>query len=62
MRSKKDEARFEYLDKIAYEMFKEGRSITSIAKELGVKRQSLSKRLKEKYNIVVNPNGKKCKQ
>ena len=59
MRSKKDEARFEYLDKIAYEMFKEGRSITSIAKELGVKRQSLSKRLKEKYNIVVNPNGKK---
>lgn len=57
--SKKDVERFKELDLKAYKMFKEGMSIANIAKELGVKRQSLSKRLKEKYNIEVLPDGKK---
>lgn len=57
--SKTDVIRFEKLDAIAYEMFLDGYSFNYIAKELGVKRQSLSRRLKEKYDIVYNLYGKK---
>jgi len=47
------------LDPIAYERFKQGESITSIAKDFKMDRGRLSKRLKEKYNISILPNGKK---
>ena len=57
--SKKDIERFKELDEKAYHMFLEGMSLVQIGNILGVKRQSLSKRLKEKYNIEVMPNGKK---
>lgn len=58
--SKKDIEKFKELDEKAYNMFKEGMSLTYIANELNIKRQSLSKRLKEKYHIEVMPSGKKA--
>lgn len=57
--SKKDIERFKELDLKAFNMYNEGMSIATISKELGVKRQSLSKRLKEKYDLEILPNGKK---
>lgn len=57
--SKKDIERFKELDLKAFNMYKEGMSIAAISKELGVKRQSLSKRLKEKYDLEILPDGKK---
>lgn len=59
MISNKDKLRFEKLDEIAYELFKEGKSFSYISKTLKVKRQSLTRRLKEKYNITYELNGKK---
>lgn len=53
-----DRKKFEELDKIALEMYMNGESITSIAKLLNIKRQSLSKRLKEKFGIEVIQNNK----
>lgn len=50
---------YDVIDKQAYELYNEGYNITAIAKELGVKRQNLSKRLKNKYNIEVLPDGAK---
>lgn len=43
--------RTEQLDKIAYERFLNGESITKIAKSYNMNRCRLSKRLQEKYNI-----------
>lgn len=57
--SKKDIERFKEIDLIAYEMFKNGHSLSEIAKHFSIKRQSLSKRLKEKFEIEVLANGKK---
>lgn len=54
--NKKD---FDKIDKEAFERYSNGENITTIAKDLGVKRQSLSKRLKEKYNLEVLQNGAK---
>lgn len=48
--NKKD---FNEIDKIAYERYINGESLTSISKDLGIKRQSLSKRLQQKYDIDI---------
>lgn len=58
-RSFKDQARFEILDNLALERYKKGESLSSIAKNLEVKREALTKRLKDKFNITVNRDGKK---
>ena len=55
----KDKERFEILDEMAYEMFKDGYSITHIGKELKIKRQALAIRLKKKYGIEYELHGKK---
>lgn len=44
--------RTDKLDLIAYEMFKNGESITKIAKKFGMNRCKLSKRLQDKYGIT----------
>lgn len=44
---------FDEIDKIAYERYMNGESLSSISKDLGVKRHSLSKRLQQKYNIDI---------
>lgn len=56
MANKKD---FEKLDLIALERYNNGESLTSISKDLGLKRQSLSKRLQEKFNIDITMNNAK---
>ena len=49
--NKEKKKRTEQLDKIAYERFLNGESITKIAKSYNMNRWRLSKRLQEKYNI-----------
>lgn len=51
--------KIEKLDPIAYERFQKGESITSIAKDFGMNRNKLSRRLQEKYNIKVCMDGGK---
>lgn len=44
----------------AYFLYKdENKSISSIAKKFNINRKSLSKKIKEKYNIEILANGKK---
>lgn len=57
--SKKDIEKFKTIDAQALEMYNEGKSLTLISNHFGIKRQSLSKRLKSKYNLIVLDNGKK---
>lgn len=49
------------LDPIAYQRFCNGESITSIAKALGLNRNKLTRRLKEKYAIQACTDGGKKK-
>lgn len=45
--------------KLSYKRYKHGESITNIAKDYKIKRQTLSKKLKEKYNLTILQNGSK---
>lgn len=54
-----NKADFDKVDIKAAELYKEGLSITEIAKSLGVKRQCLSKRLKNKFDIEIKQNPSK---
>lgn len=57
--SAKDKIRFEKIDLEAKEMYLNGDSITKIAKHFRIKRESLSRRLQEKFNIEIkNDNNK----
>lgn len=47
------------IDKKAFELFKQGISLTKISKEFNIDRGNLSKRLKEKYDIKTIPCGRK---
>lgn len=49
---------YDSIDKKAYERIMNGEKLTSVAKDLGVKRHSLSKRLKQKYNLEILADGK----
>lgn len=50
---------YEELDRIAYEKFKSGESLTKISKDLKTCRGRLSKRLKSKYGVDIIPDGRK---
>lgn len=53
--------RYDEIDKIALNMFNSGNSLIQISRELHIDRGKLSKRMKEKFNIKIVPDGRKYK-